>query len=125
MQQAGFLFAASELLAVACGISPEMEAVPLALGMCHLQRLLSVSWFSEYKLFTFLVTFILRYFILFCCNGEWDRFLKIYVSYFSVLVYENERDFCVLIFIPCDFTKFFISSRSFLVAFLGFSINMY
>ena len=56
---------AYELLAVACGISPEMEAGPLALGVCHLQRLLSVSWFSEYKLFTFLVRFILRYFILF------------------------------------------------------------
>ena len=36
--------------------------------------------------------------LFFCCNGEWNCFLNI--SDFSLLVYRNARDFCILILYP-------------------------
>ena len=42
-----------------------------------------------------------------CCNGEWDWFLNF--SDFSLLVYSNESDFCVLILYPATLLNSLIS----------------
>ena len=58
--------------------------------------------------------------LLFCCNGEWYCVL-ISLSDFSLLMYWNARDFCVLISYLATLLNSLIGSSSFLVSCLGFS----
>jgi len=71
--------------------------------------------------FVSLGRFIPRYFILFVAmvNGIVSL---ISLSDLSLLVYKGARDFCVLILYPATLPNSLISSHSFLVASLGFSM---
>jgi len=61
------------------------------------------------------------YFILYECNGKWDCFLNFFQS--SLLVYRNAADFCILILYPATLQNLLISSSSFLMTYLGFSMS--
>ena len=76
---------------------------------------------SDLRSFVSLGRFIPRYFILFVAmvNGSVSL---ISLSDFSSLVYRNARDFCALILYSTTLPNSLISSRSFLVASLGFSM---
>ena len=75
-----------------------------------------------YKSFVSLGRFIPKYFILFVAivNGIISLFS---LSVFSLLVYRNETDFCVLILYPATLLYSLISSSNFLVESLGFSMQ--
>ena len=72
-----------------------------------------------YKSFVSLGRYIPKYFILFVAmvNGIVSL---ISVSVFSLLVYRDARDFCVLILYPATLLYSLISSSNFLVESLGF-----
>ena len=61
------------------------------------------------------------YFILFLAVVKWECFLNS-LSDFSSLVYRNGRDYCALILYPATLPNSLISSSTFLVACLGFSM---
>ena len=71
--------------------------------------------------FASLGRYIPKYFILFIAVVNGIVFL-IYLSVFSLLVYKNARDFCVLILHPANLLYSLISSSNFLVESLGFSM---
>ena len=74
-----------------------------------------------YRYFVSLGRYIPKYFILFIAmvNGIVSL---ISFSTFSLLVYKNARDFCVLILYPATLLYSLISSSNFLVESLGFSM---
>ena len=69
------------------------------------------------QFFVSLGRFIPRYFCC-CCNYEWDCFSN-FSFWFSLLMYRNARDFCVLI-LYLGF--YYIHDSNFLAASLGFSM---
>jgi len=83
---------------------------------------ISVLQFSAYKSFVSLGKFTPDYFILLVATVNGIVSL-ISLSEFSLLVYRNARDFCVLILYPTYLVNSLISASNFPVASLRFSMS--
>ena len=73
-----------------------------------------------YSSFVFLGKFIPRYLIIFVAMVNGIDSLIFFFSDFSLLVYRNASDFCVLILYPSTLLNSLISSRNFLILSLCF-----
>ena len=80
---------------------------------------ISVLWFSIYGSFVSLGKFITKYFILFIAMVN-EIVSLISLSVFSMLVYRNAKDLCVLILYPATLLYSLVSSSNFLLVSLGF-----
>uniref|UniRef100_A0A4X1V8X8 Uncharacterized protein n=1 Tax=Sus scrofa TaxID=9823 RepID=A0A4X1V8X8_PIG len=90
------------------------------LFLSSLISFISVLEFSEYRSFVSLGRFTPKYFIL--LDAMVNRIASlISFSAFSLLVYRNAVDFCVLILYPATLLNSWMSSNSFLVESLGLS----
>ena len=93
------------------------------LSVCCLSSLISfisILQFSEYRSFVSLGRFIQKYFLFdVMVNGIVSL---ISLSNLLLLVYRNSRDFCVLTLYPATLLNSLMSSSSFLVASLEFSM---
>ena len=99
-----------------------MNVIYFFIYLCHFLLLSSVFYsFLYIGLFVSLGRFIPKYFILFVAMVN-EIVSLISLSVFSLLVYRNERDFCVLILYPATLLYSLISSSNFLVESLGFSM---
>ena len=93
----------------------------LSICLCHLISFISVLQFSAYSSFVSLGKFTPRQLILFVAMVKGIDSL-IYLSDFSLLVYRNASDFCVLILYPASLLNSLLSSSNFLILSLGFSM---
>ena len=91
-----------------------------SLSICHLCFLSSVSCSFLYTALLSPWTGLFLVFYSSCCSGKWDWFLNF--SDFSLLVYRNARDLCVMILYPVTLLNSLISSSNFLIMSLGFSM---
>ena len=89
--------------------------------MSSLISFTSVLSFYVYSSFVSLGKFISRYLIISVAMVNGIDYL-IYFSDFSLLVYRNASDFCVLHLYPATLLNSLISSTNFLVLSLGFSM---
>ena len=99
----------------------QKHGISLHLSVSSLISFSSVLSFSANRTFVSLGRFIPRYFILFVAMVNGSVFL-ISLSDFSSLIYRNARDFRALTLYPATLPNSLISSSSFLVATLGFSV---
>ena len=96
------------------------HGLSLHLFMLSLISFISVLLLSVYISNVFLDRFFPGCFILFYRNGKWNWFLN---SSFSLLVYRNASDTCVLILYPSvTLLNSLISSTNFLVVSLRFAM---
>ena len=87
--------------------------------MLPLISFISVLQFSVYRSFVSLGKFIPRYFIIFVAVvNRIDSLISL--SDFSLLVYRNASEFCVLILYPETLLNSLISSSNVLILSLGF-----
>ena len=93
----------------------------LCICLYHLWFLSSVIIIFCIQFFCPLDTFIPRYLILFVAMVNGINSL-ISLSDFSLLVYRNASDFCVLILCPATLLNSLTSSSNFLILSLGFSM---
>ena len=89
--------------------------------MSSLISFISVLYFSVYSSFVTLGKFIARYFILLVAMVN-EIYSLISLFDFSLLVYRNAYDFCVLILYPVTLLNSLISSSNVLILSLGFSM---